>query len=192
MGDEKAQENTVMLKGVTLSFPDLFEPVQYQGTGPFNYRASFLVKPGSENHKAIEAALLKVATAKWEKKANEYLPGIRGASNKCCYISGDQKAYAGYAGNMALTASRKKTDGAPLVMLQNKAHIKEDNGELYGGCPVNAKVQFWAQDNDFGKALRCTVITVQKAGDGEAFGGAPPASDAGFDEVETVDVDDLV
>lgn len=186
MSEDKPKVDAVfMLKGVRLSFPDLFTAVQYEGRGPFNYRATVLIEPGSANDKIVQAAIVKAAHAKWDKKAPEILKTIVGQSQKYCYINGDQKAYDGYAGMMALTSGRPQESGPPLVLDKNpEVKLTAEDGRIYGGCYVNFKGQIWAQDNKFGKAMRCSLIAVQFMADGESFGGAPQANADGFETVE--------
>ncbi len=187
MSEEKTvPDNVIVLKNVRLSFPALYVPVQFQGAGPFTYGAKLIVDKGSETDKAIEATILRVATAKWKDKATGILEGIRGNDMKFCYIKGDAKGHAGYVGKMVLGTKRKKDDGAPLVIDMSKTPIKQEAGKVYSGCYVNAKVQIWAQDSQqWGKGMRCTLITIQKFAEGEAFGGSGPANDDGMDEVAT-------
>lgn len=178
-------DSVIMIKQVRLSFPDLFQAVQFEGKGPFSYRASFLIEKDSVNDKMIQAAIQKAATAKWEKKAPDIMKTIVGQSQKFCYVDGDTKAYDGYAGKMALTSSRPQDSGKPKIIDKNpEVELTAEDGRIYGGCYVNAKVQFWAQDNSFGKAIRCSLIAVQFVADGESFGGAPPANADGFESVE--------
>lgn len=178
-------DTVFMLKHVRLSFADLFTAVQYEGKGPFSYRATFLLEPGSVNDKTVQAAIQKAANAKWDKKAPEILKTIVGQSQKYCYISGDQKAYDGYAGKMALTSSRPQESGKPAVKDKNpEVDLTAEDGRIYSGCYVNMKGQVWCQDNKFGKAVRCSLIAVQFVADGESFGGAPPANADGFESVE--------
>ena len=49
---------------------------------------------------------------------------------------------------------------------------------------MNARVQLWAQKNEWGNGMRATLVTVQFLNDGESFGGAPQATVAGFEAVE--------
>ena len=193
MSDDKPKVDSVfMLKGVRLSFPDLFVAKQYEGKGPFSYRCTVLVEPGSANDKIVQAAIQKAATGKWEKKAQEILKTIVGQSQKYCYIDGDTKAYDGYAGKMALSMSRPQEAGAPLVMDKNpEVKLSAEDGRIYGGCFVNIKCSVWAQDNKFGKGMRCTLIAVQFMADGESFGGAPPASAEGFETVEATEEEEF-
>lgn len=184
--------NAVMLKAVRISFPDVFTATQYDGKGPFNYRASFLIVPGSENDKKVQAEIARVAKEKWEKKAEAILSSIVGQSQKYCYVNGDTKAYDGYAGMMALSASRPAEAGAVLVLGKNKDVIlTAADGKIYGGCYVNAKVQIWCQDNQYGKGVRSSLIAIQFASDGDSFGGSPPATSDGFETTED-DADEFV
>lgn len=176
-----------------LSFPDLFEAVQYQGQGPFNYRASFLIDPAHPCKAQIDAAIEAVAKDKWAAKAPQILAGIKGNSQKCCFVDGDTKAYDGYAGNWALTATRPQEKGRPLVLDQAKQQLVAADGKPYAGCYVNASVEFWAQDNSYGKAVRCTLLGVQFAKDGDAFTAGAPASPDDFEALaEGATADDLV
>lgn len=174
----------VKLTGVRLSFPDLFTAVQYKGAGPFNYRAQFLVEADSKADKDIKAAIAEVAKAKWAGKADANLKGLVGNSQKYCYIDGDTKAYDGYAGMMALSATRQEEKGAPLVLDNDKSVLAKGSSRIYAGCKVNAGIEFWVQDNDFGKAIRCTILGVQFAGHDTAFGsGNSVASPDEFDDI---------
>jgi hypothetical protein len=173
----------VKLADVRLSFPDLFEAVQFQGAGPFSYRASFLMSPTHPARKEIDAAMQAVAKDKWGAKAQQTLAGILGTSNKCCFIDGATKAYDGYAGNWALTSSRPQEKGRPLVIDQGKNPLVAADGKPYAGCYVNASVEFWAQDNQYGKAVRCTLLGVQFLRDGDAFGGGSVADPDDFESL---------
>lgn len=173
----------IVLKDVRLAFPDVFVPVQYQGQGPFQYRSTFLIPPTNPGIGAIEAALKTIAKEKWGAKADAIYKAIMASSNKCCFVNGDTKAYNGYAGNWALTATRNEKDGAPAVVDRNKSPLTEKHGKLYSGCHVNAVVELWAQDNAFGKGLRATLVTVQFNKDDTSFGGAAPATAEDLDDL---------
>lgn len=174
----------VKMQNVRLSFPDLWEAVQYQGQGPFNYRASFLFAKDSQAFKAINAAIEQAAKDAWGAKASALLAQIRGNSQKCCLVDGNTKAYDGYADNWVLAATRKQEDGRPLVLDGQKAPLVAADGKPYAGCYVNANVEVWAQDNSYGKAIRASLLGVQFAADGDAFGGGTKPSADDFDDLE--------
>lgn len=173
----------LVIRNARISFPELFEASQFQGQGPFNYRASFLVTPDSQAKKDIDAAISQVASDKWGKKADQYLPGLKSNPQKICFIDGNLKAYNGYENMWALSASRNQDNGAPVVVDGRKNPIRASDGKIYGGCYVNAVVEIWAQDNSFGKGIRATLVSVQFVKDGESFGGAAPATDDGLDDL---------
>ena len=180
----------VALKNVRLSFPDLFEAVQFQGTGPHNYRASFLFDPNGQAHKDINAAIKKVAEEKWGKKAEALLPGIVANPQKTCLSDGNTKDYQGYEGQMVLSASRTKDKGRPVLLNRDKTPITEADGTIYAGCYVNASVELWAQDNAYGKAIRATLLAVQFSKDGDAFSGGSVGNPDDFDDL-SVEGDEL-
>jgi len=188
----KGSDTTIIIKNVRLAFPDLREAVQFDGKGPFNYKAVFLVTPGSEADKAILTAIEKAGKNKWGEKAAPIVAQAKASgSGKFCYVDGNTKAYDGFAGNMALSAGRGKDDGAPKLLDRDLSELASDSGKPYGGCFVNAKVQLWAQDNQFGKAIRATLVTVQFVKDGDSFSGSGPANAEGMEALES-EADDLV
>jgi hypothetical protein len=174
-----------MLKNVRISYPKLFVAEQFQGTGTFSYSAAFHIVPGSDNDKKIRAAIA-IAAKRFEKKEAEIIASITGNPNKYCYMNG---AIKGLENLWILSAKRKQTDGKPDVMDKNPTvKLTANDARIYGGCYVNAKVEPWAQVKGTGSpGIRCTLIAVQFANDGESFGGAPPVNDDGFESVEEDD-----
>ena len=183
MSEVTKQTNKVRLNNVRLSFPDLFEAVQFDGAGPFNYKASFLIEPGSANDKLVNAEMVRVANEKWGAKGPATLKAAQANPQKVCYVSGDLKDYDGYAGKMALSASRGQDKGRPGVYGKDKTPLTVEDGVVYAGCYVNASVEFWAQDNGYGKALRCTLVGVQFAADGDAFSAGSKSDPDDFENL---------
>jgi hypothetical protein len=58
------------------------------------------------------------------------------------------------------------------------------DGRPYSGCYVNVKLNVWAQDNSYGKAVRAAIQTVQFRAHGDAFGGGAPANAEGMESME--------
>ncbi|MDB5964786.1 MAG: bbp40 [Polaromonas sp.] len=182
----------LLITNARLSFPDLFEAVQFDGKGPFNYGCQLLIKADDAQKAAIDKIVLQVAKDKWGAKAPAIFAGIEGNPQKCCWIDGAKRTYDGYEGNWALSTKRDQSKGRPLVFDQKKQPLVAADGKPYAGCYVNASVEFWAQDNSFGKGIRCTLLGVQFAKDGDAFGGGSPANPDDFAELaEGATADDL-
>ena len=195
----------VKLKGVRCSFLTLGEPEYFGGqkqkaTDKRRWSSTFLIPANDPQRKVIDMMIEQVAADKWEKKAATVLANIRSDPKACCFVDGNRKEYEGYKDHWALTAHRWEEKGRPLVLDTDKSPIyKPDNelyegkaGRIYSGCYVNAHVEFWAQNNENGKGIRCTLLGIQRAKDGDAFsGGTAPTADA-FDEItEGADADDL-
>ena len=180
----------IVIRDARLAFPDVFEAVQYQGQGPFNYRATFLIEPNNPVKAKIDAAIKEVANAKWGAKAAQILPGILANPQKCCFTDGNLKSYNGFPGNWALVATRTQESGMPVIVDRAKQPLSASSGKIYSGCWVNGTVEIWAQDNSFGKAIRATLVNLQFVKDGESFGGAAPASADGLDDLGFEDGDD--
>jgi hypothetical protein len=171
------------LENVRLSFPDIFTPTQFNGQGEASYRCQLLVPADSALKKAIDAEIVRVATAKWGAKAKAVLNANEGVPNKTCWLDGAKRAYDGYEGMWALSASRPEKKGPPLRYDRQKALLDKDSGVLYAGCYVHASVNFWTQDNQHGKAVRCELLGVQFFADGDAFGGGSKPDPDDFDDI---------
>ncbi len=175
----------VKLSGVRLAFCNSIwdgAAEQFQGKGVARHSATYLIEPGSDNDKAIWAAIKEVAAEKWPKKAQAMIDNYKGNSNKFCYMSGDLKDYDGFQGMMALGGHRKQTDGPPLIIDRNKAPLKQADGKIYGGCYVNATVDIYAQDGEYA-GFRCGLLAIQFDKDGDSFGGAGKGKSDDFDDL---------
>ena len=182
----------IQLKNVRLAFPTLFEAKAVNGEGKPAFSASFLIKPDDGQVDAINKAIDSVAKEKWGAKAEAVLKQMR-AQDKTALHDGDIKSdYDGYAGHYYISA---RSSVRPLVIDADKSPLIEADGKPYGGCYVNASVEFWAQDNQYGKRINAKLRGVQFVRDGDAFGGGGGGASADeFDDVSSDfdDADDLV
>lgn len=206
--------NEVVLSGVRSAFLVLGEPEDYQGNKKFRWSATGLIPYGADVLKKIDAAMMRVATAKWHGKARAILDACLDDKQTTCLLNGKKKPeYEGYEGHMALTAHRPVKSGRPMVidtdltpiyfteddLKKYDAQRKEDPempkialnelvpgkaGRIYAGAFVNMKVGFWAQDNDNGKAIRAELLTIQTLGRGDSFGGGAKPTADDFAMVE--------
>jgi hypothetical protein len=168
---------------VRLSFPDVFEAVEYEaGDGKPRYNATFLVKKGGENDKRIRAAIATVADEAFGKSAQKQLAAFEGNAQKMAYLDGDLKEYDGYADHWYLSCHRKEKDGPPTIIDRNKEALTSADGKPYAGCFVNATVDIWAQVK-LNPGIRASFSGVQFVRDGDAFGGGRPASTDEFDDL---------
>jgi hypothetical protein len=175
------------LSNVRLAFPALFEAKTVNGEGKPAFSASFLLDPADPQLTAINQAIDTCAKDKWGAKADAILKAMRGA-DKVFLHDGDLKEnYDGFAG-MLYVSSRSTT--RPLVIDADRSPLTEKDGKPYAGCYVNASIELWAQDNNYGKRINASLRGVQFLRDGDAFAGGAPASEDEFDDL-TVGADDL-
>lgn len=194
-----------MLNNVRCSFITLGEPEYYGGqkskpTDKRRWSATALIPADSPLRKQIDAMIEETAKEKWEKKWQTVMENVRADPKACCFVDGKRKDYEGYAGHWALTAHRYEDKGRPLVFDSDKSPIYKPNNELYegkagriySGCYVNMQVEFWPQDNANGKAVRATLLGIQRKADGDAFSGGVAPDESAFEEItEGGDADDL-
>lgn len=172
-----------------LAFPRLDKPERFQGTGDPRYSASIIVDPSSPSHKKVQEAIIAAATKQWgaDKAVGAVSSLTKG--NKVAYIDGDSKAdVAGFAGNFIVSAHAKASAPPRLVASQGGQNVtldRETQTIIYPGCYVNAIVEFWAQDNQYGKRINAQLAGVQFVRAGDPFGGGRPAGDDEFEVIES-------
>lgn len=167
----------ILLKNVRLSFPSIFQRALFDGVEG-KYEATFLIPKDNEKLKAQLDAAIKSAIAEAD---------IKVAGDKICLKDGDESEYDGYAGHWSLKAAGNKR---PTVLDRDKTPLTEADEKIYAGCYVNAVIDFWVQNNKYGKRVNANLYGVQFVKDGEAFGSGPADVFDDFDDLDG-DSDDL-
>ena len=177
----------IKLSNVRLAFPALFEAKTVNGEGAPAFSASFLMAPNHPAVKELQAAFEKLGQDKWGAKWSTVKKTIE-AKDAFALHNGDSKAeYEGYEGNFFVSA-RNKT--RPIGLDRDKSPLIESDGKPYAGCYVNASIELWCQDNNYGKRINASLRGVQFLKDGEAFAGGGVASDDEFDDLATDELEE--
>lgn len=206
MSTEKKKEviGRVTLKGVRLSFADIWKPKTLKredGTeSDPKFSANFLIPKeaslqGVYNGKtmpimaALKAAKIDAIAKKLgEDKAKE----LKIRANNYAVKDGDEENYEGYAGQWYVSANNSRR---PVVKGRDKRDLAEADGVVYSGCYVNAIVTLWYQaagtknGNSVPHAVYASLEAVQFVKDGASF-GAPSVNDDDFEDL-TDDEDDI-
>jgi len=169
----------IMLPNVRLSFPSLFHKAVFDGKET-KFEATFLI------NKDEQADKVKEVKAAIDAAIKEALKGAKLPADKLCMKDGDGIEYAGYAGHMSLKASSQKR---PIVLNRDKTPLTEDDNKFYAGCYVNAIIELWAQNNQFGKRINANLLGVQFFKDGEPFADGVTASASDFEVFKDEDFD---
>lgn len=178
----------IKLQNVRLAFPQLFEAKTVNGEGEPAFSASFLMSPDHPAVKELEKAIEAVGVAKWGQKWPQVKKELT-AKDRTALHDGDTKAeYAGFPDNMFVSARNKVR---PTIIDQDRSPLVQADGRPYAGCYVNAIIELWAQDNNFGKRINASLSGVQFFKDGDAFAGGSVACVDDFDDL-SVDDDSLV
>jgi hypothetical protein len=161
---------------VRLSYPNLFVAKAGESGGEPKFSAAFLLDKeiNAKDIAAVQAAMKTVADAKWPT-------GIPKAVKKCLR-DGSEKDDVAYENCVFFNASSKTRP--PVVDKDPSVALNESDGKPYAGCYVNAVVQFWAQDNAYGKRINSELRSVQFAKDGEPLGRAPVDPTKEFENLE--------
>ena len=176
----------MMVKNARLSFPSLFRATSFQPDHPKKFSATFVVEKDTEQHKALKQEMLRVAEEKWPGKGKDVLKQLK-AQGKLAVRDGAEKGQMDGFGD-SVVFFNASTDKRPGVFDKGRNPVSEEDGLIYPGCYVNAQVEFWCQDNQYGKRINAQLRGVQFAGDGDPLGGGgPPATAEDFPELEDED-----
>lgn len=170
----------IKLQNVRISFPSLFRKAVFNGEET-KFEGTFLLNKDShaESIKQIQKAI--------EEKLKTDLKGAKLSADKICLKDGDEIDYDGYAGHMSIKASNNKR---PMVIDRDKSPLTEEDNRIYAGCYVNAIIELWAQNNQYGKRINANLLGVQFAKDGDPFGDGVSASADDFEEIDGDSFDD--
>jgi hypothetical protein len=175
----------IKLSNVRLAFPAIFQPQTVNGEGEPAYSATFILDPKHPQMREIKSAIKDIAKAKWGDKAESQLAMLEKQA-RTCLQDGDLKAnYEGFAGNFFVSA---RTKARPTVVDRDRTPLTSSDGKPYAGCFVNAVVELWAQDNQYGKRINASLGGIQFAGEGDAFGGKALVTADDFDDLAADDM----
>ena len=182
----------ILIRNARLAFPNLFEATTVGGEGKPSFSASLIIPSDHAQVAEIRQKMQAVAKDKWGAKAPEIYKGLE-KSDKLALHDGDTKGYDGFAGNLFISARAQEASPPSVVDTNPQVKLQPGDGKIYAGCYVNASIEFWAQDSQYGKRINASLRGVQFAGHGDSFGGSRPAGADEFDDISSeVEVDDFV
>jgi hypothetical protein len=158
--------------------------VPQQGEGKAKFSVVAIIPRDHPQLAEIKAAMSETAVAKWGAKAGETLKQLQ-AADRLCLHDGDAKSdKAGYAGNLFINASNELR---PLVVGPSQEVLTAADGKPYSGSYGNVIVEFWAQDNKFGKRVNASLMGAQHVKDGERLSGGGIAAADDFEAIPQPD-----
>lgn len=188
--------DALFLSNARLSFPHLVEPHSPNPNSKKTYQADLLIAENSADWQALMQRVQELARNEWAEHAEQVLQMIYQDRRLRFFGKGEERVnkttmqpYDGYAGMVYVSGKR---DIQPQMIKQNGAAADPNNSmecqalarALYGGCYVNAAIRPWIQDNEHGRGVRCELVAVQFAKDGEAFGGQVTDASSMFGAVQ--------
>jgi hypothetical protein len=195
-----APTGRISLKNVRLSFAQgLFEPSTIPGADANakpKFNCGLLLPPDHPQVKEIREKTVKVAGEKWAAKAAGVLKSLE-KQDRLALHDGDVKPnYAGYPGNLFLSPSAMENT-PPFLGRTVDGQIVEMDARtaakcIYSGCYVDASIELWAQDNQYGQRINAQLRGVTFRRDGDAFGAGGSAHADEFEPAtEGADADDM-
>lgn len=188
----------ILLRGVTLSFPQLDKPTKFRADNPdevAKYSAAFLLDPSNPEH-AKTIALIRSEAARIAKAEfdGEIPKSMADAKNRNFGTDADMdKVYEGYKGMFFVKVKsptpvpivgRVKTavdsQGRPAFALLTPS----DKEWPIAGNKVNAKISLWCQNSHGRKAINGNLLTIQYVEPGTPIGNKSADPNEHFDGYE--------
>lgn len=173
----------IQLLDVRCSYLYCFEPYTAKPS-PQNpnprpvYTAHLMMAPSHPQLRPVATLIDQVGAAhQWKGGLTwEVVKAALKAQDKICLHKGEvTKAGAPeYAGLYFISANNKSRF---TVIDGDRTPLTAKDGRPYSGCYVNAIIDIYVQDNDFGRRINATITGIQFLRKGDAFGGGPPAAD---------------
>lgn len=190
----------IMLRNVRLSFAQgLFEATSMPGadaTAKPKYNCGLLIPPDHPQLAEIKTKSLKVAQEKWKDKAAALVKGFEKQDRMALHDGDIKPNYDGFPGNFYLSPSTgedkppflgRTVDGRVVEL-----DVKTARKHIYSGCYVDASIELWAQDNQWGQRVNCMLRGITFRKDGDAFGSGSAADSSEFEPVEEgTDAEDI-
>lgn len=169
--------DTIIIKNVRVSFPDLFEPKSVAGSDP-KYAATLVFDEGDAQVDELHAVVGDLQKAE--------LKGKRLSDRQICLREGERPEYDGCHILIA------KNKAAPVVLDGDGRTriVNARDSRIYSGCRVNAKISLHANTLAGQQAVYAKLHAIQFAGDDEPFAGGQLTEDQAMDGFDAVDGDD--
>lgn len=147
------------------------------------YEATFILTPGGENEKRVQAAIVEVAKEKWgddwQEEYAEFADDQKGLRKGNLKKTEAGEIYGGFEGMKYITAKNETRPG--VYDVKNVPAAAGDEGAPYAGCYVHGEVDVWAlKKQGVKKRIVIDLLGLRKAADGDAFssGSAPSKADS--------------
>lgn len=163
----------IKLSNVRLSFPSLFKRSIFDNKEG-KYEATFILDKKDVDTKAIIDNIIKQLLTENKIKVRPDMMAIKDGAE----VNSKLNDY------WLIKASNHRR---PTVINKDKTPIVEEDDIIYAGCYVNAIINFWVQDNKFGKRINANLMGIQFVKDGEAFGPGNVDVTDEFDEFDELD-----
>ena len=192
--------DVIMLSKVRCSFPHLVEPHSASSAPDAKkaFQCDLILAPDHKGWKEIMERVAELAKDTWAEHGSQILNMINNDRRLRFYGQGAERIrkdtmtpYEGYEGNYFISAKR---DTRPQMIKANGQAADPENTmectalarAIYGGCYVNAAIRPWPQDNKHGRGMRCELVAIQFAADGEPFGAGVTDASSMFGAVAQV------
>ena len=184
------QSNLIFVSNARASFPWIVSPQEQtneKGEKTYSYSCDLILPPNDAAYTKFMQIYASLAADKWKENANAAMQQIHSDKRTRCYGIGDEKksqktfqVHPGYAGNVYITTRHSHqpqiidVDGKAIDPTNTLA-LRAVASKIYGGAYVNAVIKPWIQQNTKGIGIRCELVAIQFAKDGEALGASAPA-----------------
>lgn len=152
----------IQLENVVISYANLYEAKGFNGSAP-RFSANFLIAGDDSDQLNL---IRETTKALLTQEFGTAIPKLK--DTHLALKDGNQTSYKGYENKFYLMASNGEKFPPILVDVFNE-DLSKDKNAIQSGDVVNALLDIWVQNNQYGKRVNVTLLGVQFVKKGERF-----------------------
>lgn len=170
----------IRLNNVVISFPSLFRKANYKGT-ELKYEGTFILDKIEHKQEIdqIQKEIDRILAEDFKTTRAKF------KDDKICLKDGDYSENDAFAGKFTIKATNKDK---PLTIDYNKNDIVLTQDPFYSGAIVNAVIDLWKMDNEYGKKILANLYGVQFVKDGPKLGNNVNNIQSALNDFDSFDI----
>lgn len=172
----------VFLKNVRICYAqNLFKASSFEDDQDKKFSAQFILPKDDPQVKVLQNAITEAAKEKWPDKYQAIIKSLKD-TEFLCLRDGEKKPDREELENAFFVAASNRK--RPTTINRDRTPVNEEDGIIYSGCYVNAKIDVYAFIYNKKNMIPATLLGVQFVKDGDAFSGGAKTADADeFDDI---------
>jgi len=167
----------IKIENVILSYPNIFRKGFYEGVENKKYTATLVLDKSNPEHKAIKKVIDKQIESIYKQTKNKRSDF---KDDRFCIKDGSDE----FENSWLIKVGNPKR---PKIIDRDRTPLLESDDKIYAGCYVNAIIDLYYYDKQYGKFLLSNLYGVQFQADGDKLGKEIPDVTEEFEDLDSLD-----